>query len=331
MSDAALSSDTPTVFDLPVTLSDADHHAYRTRETGTVLFQWPDRWISFRGDKAVDALNGLVTNDVGTLRPGESQYAAALSPKGKIVADMRILCVDAHTVFTAVTPAAADAWIALTRKYVNPRLAKVTDEAEHVAWLLAGAKAADAIASISEYAIHESAPDVLVAQVPHGFVLATHASNASLVRGQFEALHPVHGSHQLLDVLRVESGLPQWGVDMDDQTIPQEANLDQLQAISFDKGCYTGQETVARLHFRGHVNRRLRGLRSSQAMRRGARITDATGKDVGDVRSSVISPQHGAIAIAMIRREISADDTVWMVDQDERVEAHVVELPFTGR
>jgi folate-binding protein YgfZ len=93
---------------------------------------------------------------------------------------------------------------------------------------------------------------------------------------------------------------------MDDNTIPQEANFDQLHAISYTKGCYVGQETVARVHFRGHVNKHLRGVRAAgvEPIHTGATLHDEAGAEVGDVRSAVRSPRLGAIALAMIRREV---------------------------
>jgi folate-binding protein YgfZ len=95
-------------------------------------------------------------------------------------------------------------------------------------------------------------------------------------------------------------------VDMDDNTIPQEANFDALHAISYTKGCYVGQETVARVHFRGHVNKHLRGVRGAgvEVIHSGATLHDESGTQVGDVRSAVRSPRLGAIALAMIRREV---------------------------
>src|SRR5207253_7970098 len=108
------------------------------------------------------------------------------------------------------------------------------------------------------------------------------------------------------DVARVEAGRPEWGLDMDETTIPQEANFDELGAISYTKGCYTGQETVARVHFRGHVNRHLRHLRAAgpEPPLAGADLLDAAGKSVGDVRSTAASPRLGGIAIGMVRREV---------------------------
>jgi folate-binding protein YgfZ len=117
---------------------------------------------------------------------------------------------------------------------------------------------------------------------------------------------------------------------MDDNTIPQEANLDALGAISFTKGCYTGQETVARLHFRGHVNRRLRGLLGATALPRHGQVLDASGKVVGDVRSTAMSPTRGPIAIAMLRREVEEGDTVLVDGRDGPISAEVRELPFSA-
>jgi folate-binding protein YgfZ len=139
------------------------------------------------------------------------------------------------------------------------------------------------------------------------------------------------------EVARVEAGRPEWGVDMDDATIPQEANLDGLGAISYTKGCYTGQEVVARVHFRGHVNKTLRGLRAASAPPPiGAALLDATGKAVGEVRTSLTSPRLGGIALGMVRREIEAGTSVtarWADDASGDIRAgetlvEVVTLPF---
>ena len=99
---------------------------------------------------------------------------------------------------------------------------------------------------------------------------------------------------------------------MNDSTIPQEANFDSLGAISYTKGCYTGQETVARVHFRGHVNRYLRKLHfvSASIPPTSAELVDDAGEVVGDVRSVAMSPRQGGVAIAMVRREVAAGATL---------------------
>jgi tRNA-modifying protein YgfZ len=132
------------------------------------------------------------------------------------------------------------------------------------------------------------------------------------------------------EIARVEAGRPEWGVDIDDSTIPQEANFDELDAISYTKGCYIGQEVVARVHFRGHVNRHLRGLRaaSTDAPPTGAQLIDDSGNHVGDVRSSVASPRLGGIALAMIRREVTPGMSLNAKWESGERRADVTLLPF---
>jgi tRNA-modifying protein YgfZ len=114
---------------------------------------------------------------------------------------------------------------------------------------------------------------------------------------------------------------------MDGDTIPEEAGLNE-RAVSFDKGCYVGQETVARLHYKGKPNRHLRGLRLSAPASGGDEILLGE-KRVGTVGSACVSPAHGPIALAIVRREASPGDAVAV--GEERSSAEVVELPFAGR
>jgi len=132
------------------------------------------------------------------------------------------------------------------------------------------------------------------------------------------------------EIARIETGRPEWGVDMDDTTIPQEANFDALRAISYTKGCYVGQEVVARVHFRGHVNKHLRGLMAgkSEPAPEGAAVLSATGEQVGEVRSSALSPRLGAVAMGMIRREIETGTDVTLQWDGGKVSAKVSALPL---
>ena len=106
------------------------------------------------------------------------------------------------------------------------------------------------------------------------------------------------------EVVRVERGRPRYGLDLDDSVIPQEAGLNE-RAVNFTKGCYVGQETVARLFYRGKPNRHLRGLRLSEPVATGEPLRLGE-REVGRVGSSVVSPAHGPIALAIVRREASA-------------------------
>lgn len=349
---------TPPALIYPEPLSAPDAAAYVDLQRESAWFESAGQWSTFRGPKAAEALNGLVTNDVSLLQPGEGMHAAALTPKGKVLCDMLVFRVDEETFMLTLLRTGAPQWLATARKYVNPRLAKVEDVSDKWStWMLYGAQASKAVAALGagDQTV-ENLGDVmrqglaewkpwqhglwnigatsvrlirapLVGSMP-GFIIMADACDADIVRERLETSACRHATRAVWNIARVESGRPSFGIDMDDNTIPQEANLDTLGAISFTKGCYTGQETVARIHFRGHVNRRLRGLLGSSALPQHAQIVDASGKVVGDVRSTVISPRLGPIAIAMLRREVQAGDTVIVEGTDGPITAEVRELPF---
>ena len=316
------------VLSRPEPLSADDLAAYAHLDVGVVSLPAPVRWVELTGEKAVDALNGLITNDVSTLAEGASMRAVALTPKGKVLADLRVLRQGATQLALIMDDESAEAFVAMARKYVNPRLAVVRDvTAEGRCWWLVGA-GLSSLGALPTGVTGVARDDF--GDRPSMLLRAVHADVAA-VEAWLAQHTSVAGSTALGEVLRVEAGQPAFGLDMDDATIPQEANLDTLGAISFSKGCYTGQETVARVHFRGHVNRHLRGLRALTAIPGGASLVDQDGKAVGDVRSTVLSPTFGAIALGMIRREIAEGATV-MIQPPEgsAFEATVTVLPFSG-
>jgi folate-binding protein YgfZ len=145
-----------------------------------------------------------------------------------------------------------------------------------------------------------------------GFEIFVPSEAVGVLKTRLHAAGVSEGSRETWEIARVESGRPQWGTDMDDSTIPQEANFDELGAISYTKGCYIGQETVARVHFRGHVNRFLRKLRfvTRPAPPIGAELVDETGKVIGDIRSVALSPRFGGVALGMVRREVLPGTTL---------------------
>ncbi|HEU4993296.1 MAG TPA: hypothetical protein VFT29_00670 [Gemmatimonadaceae bacterium] len=280
--------------------------------------------MRFTGSKAAEVLTGLVTNDVAALTPGQGQYAAALSAKGKVVADLRILALE-EGFLTDTSPRAREGWVTVVRKYVNPRLARYTDESSSLLDLgIFGVQARyvveqvtgighSALAILAPYAhvtVTRNGVPIVIVRSPEleleGYDLFVPAEHFQDVWDAAVAARATPAGLTAWEIARVEAGRPEWGIDMDDATIPQEVNLEELGAISYTKGCYTGQEVVARVHFRGHVNRQLRGLRASgtHAPPRRAALFDATNKAVGDVRSSVSSPRLGGIALGMVRREV---------------------------
>ena len=290
----------------PVELDEDGARTWNAMQSGIgAWFELPDwHWMTFSGDKTVDVLNGLVTNDVSMLRDGDVQFAAALTAKGKLVADLFIYRESATSFLTGTRMPAYAGWAQVVRKFVNPRLAMYRDEQESLTTFLVAGAAASALRVESRRMripmLGSIAAELIV--VPREMREA--------VREQLRDLHGREGHQDALEVARIAAGWPRWGVEMDDNTLVQEANLEQLGAVSFEKGCYTGQETVARVHFRGHVNRHLRHLESAQPVNPGSTVRDAEGKEVGDVRSSAVVPGKGALAVAMVRREVAPGDTV---------------------
>lgn len=298
---------------------------YHILRHGALLLDRSERGRGIaEGAKVRETLTGLVTNDLLALAPGQGQHAVALTAKGKVIADVRFFALAPDRIWFDLAPRCTTQWWEMVRKYVNPRLAKLRDEAS--AWrhlTIAGpqARAATAHATGVDAAVLEALPPegIHAVAVPAPLLVARSSEvgldafdiwmpDADLGAVRARALEGGAREGGLIawEIARVEHGRPEFGLDMDDATIPQEANLDAWHAISYTKGCYTGQEVVARVHFRGHVNRHLRGLRfdGGQAAPPGTVLKDGEGKEVGDVRSSVMSPRLGPIALGMVRREI---------------------------
>jgi folate-binding protein YgfZ len=157
-----------------------------------------------------------------------------------------------------------------------------------------------------------------------GIDLIAAAGEAELLRAALADAGAVEVSPDAIEILRIEAGTPRFGAEMDSATMPAEAGIVET-AVNFEKGCYIGQETVARLHYRGKPNRHLRGLRLSAPTAPGAALL-AGEKEVGKVGGSCVSPIHGPIALAILRRE--AEPGTELLVGEDGVTARVVDLPF---
>jgi tRNA-modifying protein YgfZ len=191
--------------------------------------------------------------------------------------------------------------------------------------------AVDVLTSLPAYA-HLVVDAGIVMRVPgiSGYEIFAPVDGGDELQRRLVAAGAIVCSAATWDIVRVEAGSPEWGIDIDDATIPQEANLDEMGAISYTKGCYTGQETVARIHFRGHVNKHLRGLRVVGAALPPVKsgLYDAAGKPVGDSRSAVYSPRLGGLALGIVRREVEPGTTVAVRWEGGETSATVTTLPF---
>jgi tRNA-modifying protein YgfZ len=292
--------------------------------------------LALTGGQAAEMLNGQVSNDVEALAPGTGCYAGLLTNKGKMLGDLRVLNTGGELLLVTERAAlqalfdqlrrGAIGWDAeLHKRTLQQGLLSLIGPRARAVAAAAGAAAADLPAGehANRPAEIGSAPVLLVA-TDLGVDVVCAAEDTARVRDALLAAGAVAVDEAAAEVVRVESGRPRYGIDLDDATIPQEAGLND-RAVSFTKGCYVGQETVARLHWRGKPNRHLRGLRLSAPADTGTplRLGD---REVGRLGSVAVSPGHGPIALALVRREVGIGDTLAVGDGG--VTAQVVDLPF---
>src|SRR5919106_4099005 len=266
-----------------------------------------------RGGEAVDFLQGQVSNDVEALAPGSGCYATILTHKGKIRTDLRIL--RGEDFFWLDTEAIGHAVLRhMLGTYTVGRDVQWEDLTEDHAILSLIGPAAEELApeapAEAEHSFTDSGTGLWV-RTDLGLDVLCGARRADELRAE---LGVEEVSEEAAECLRIESGRPRLGIDMDAETMPQEAGINE-RAVDFEKGCYIGQETVARLHYKGKPNRHLRGLLLSEPAERGAEILLGD-RVVGRIGSTCVSPRLGPVALALVRREAAPGDTV-LVDGSE--------------
>src|SRR3954453_7387348 len=269
--------------------------------------------LALTGREAKVFLNGKLTNDVEALAPGHGLYAAFLTHKGKMLGDVRVLDLGDELFLDTER-------VALQALFDTIRRAKIGFDCElHKRTLQQG------LVSVVGEAPVDPGPaehDNVRAEIGGVAVVAGRTNVGVDLICDAERTDELKATLDLpevdAEVLRVEAGRPRYGIDLDDTVIPQEAGLNE-RAVSFTKGCYVGQETVARLHYRGKPNRHLRGIRLAAPVPPGAPL-HLGDREVGRVTSAVVSPTLGPIALGLVRREAEPGT---QLDLGE-----VVELPF---
>jgi folate-binding protein YgfZ len=286
--------------------------------------------LSVTGPDAAEYLQGQLTSDVEALQPGEGQYSALLDRKGHMQADMRVLRPAAEEVWLDTEPEALAAARRHLEMYSIGRDVKVADVGEERTILsLIGPRAVEvaATAVLPENACEASAVagvECLAVGTGTGIDLIAAAVDAERLRDALLAGGAVEVSAAAAEILRIESGTPRFGAEMGTETMPAEAGIVE-RAVSFTKGCYIGQETVARLHYKGRPNRHLRGLRLSAPAEPGAALRLGE-KEVGRLGGAAVSPALGPIGLAILRRE--AEPGAELAVGEDGVTARVVDLPF---
>ena len=314
------------------TLADSLAAEHRTLTEGCGLVDRAGRGrLALTGADRREFLHGQITNDIEGLERGRGCYAALLTHKGKMLADLRVLDLGDELLLSCERAGLQELFNMIRRYKLGSdvELHKRTLELGELSLIgpdarrIAGADAA----ALGTYE-HDNAraeigghPVVLVT-ADGGVDVFCDAERTEAVRGALVAAGAAEVSEAAAELVRIEHGRPRYGLDLDDSVIPQEAGLNE-RAVSFTKGCYVGQETVARLFYRGKPNRHLRGLRLSAPVEPGTPLQLGE-REVGRVTSVAVSPAFGPIGLAIVRREAEPGATL----QAGEATATVAELPF---
>ncbi len=277
----------------------------------------PDRGIlRATGSDRTRFLNGMLSNDVASLETGQACYATQLDRKGHVVADLWALALeDAFLLDTA--PGRGGVILELLEKHI------IADDVEFedlsAAWGRIDFEGPEARAACGAPALEPNAVATGRADGAEwlwvgGGGLSADGVRALGPREALEALIERAGLDELssehAEILRIERFLPAYGVDLGERSFPAEARLDH--ALSFTKGCYIGQEIVARIDSRGAVNRLLVQLHAAAPVEPGAKIT-ARGRPVGSVTSAAVSPSQGALALGYVKSELAVPGTALQI------------------
>lgn len=290
-------------------------HYSHIQSGGTAYYRQPRGLIAVRGGEAVQFLDGLISNDVKTLEDGGQMLAAFPNAQGRLLAVVRVVRQGER--FLIETEEA-------THKTVFDNLFRFTMAGDFFAEDLS-----EEYSFIKVY--HRSfipiTPPFIEFDRRRGTDYFVHHEDVTDFLGELTYFNAIAVSEELYEVLRIEAGVPVFGKDMDETTIVPELGLDGL--ISYKKGCYIGQEIIARIHFRGHVAKRLTGLTadsSAKLLEAGAEIMTIDGKNAGRVTSVTISPRlQKMIALAYVRFDHLTGGTKLAVDGTE---VEVTDLPF---
>lgn len=314
----------------PVTEPDLDAEYRQIREECGLIDRSDRTWIEVSGPDAAEYLQGQVTNDTEELEPGAGAYAALLDRKGHLQADMRILRLADDSFLIDTETDAGPVLLKHLTMYKIGRKVEVGETTRSLFSLVGpAAYAVTGLAPGGEHAFTEATiagADCLVVATTFGLDVICDPGSGEAVRAQLEADRAIPVSEAAAEIIRVERGLPRFGSDMTGANMPAEAGIVE-RAVSFTKGCYIGQEPVARLHYKGRPNRHLRGLRPSGPVNHGdpVRLGD---RQLGEIGTAVLSPASGRIALSILRKEAEPGATVTVETESGEVEAEVVELPF---
>jgi len=329
-------------------------HEYRAAREGAALFDRSDAGkIAVAGTDRLGYLHAMFTQDILALQRGSGCYAAFLTPQGRMIADLRVLELG-DTVLIDLPTSRVSAVVERLDQFIFSEDVRLGDLTQAFGKLtVAGPRAADVVGRVLGETAGQGLAlqgwpefrnqrvewrgDTLVVAASAdlgltGFDVYAERPRLQMLAGALVEAGAIPASAETAEVLRVEAGLPAFGKDMDGDTIPLEAGIED-RAISFTKGCYPGQEVIIRVVHRGHgrVARRLTGivLDGSSVPERDDLLRGGD-RDAGRVTSAVLSPALGRpIAIAMVHRDFLEPGTeLTLLHGEDRFRATTTALPF---
>jgi folate-binding protein YgfZ len=337
-----------------------EYAAVRQGGAGLIDFSFRGRLL-VGGSEAVQFLNGLITNDMKTLAENAWMPAAFPTVQGRLIASVRVIRLkdegegkNANPTFLIDTePATHERVLKTIERFTLAGDFRVSDLTTKTALLsvqgknsvnvvrsVLGEEAADVTSNEAgqvTWKQSDATETVTVIRATHtaedGFDLLVNSDRAVSL---WEALQNAGGrpvGYDAFEILRIEAGVPRYGADMDESNVITELPLDD--AVSFTKGCYVGQEIIARIKYRGHVAKKLTGLKFEQAVKIdvNATIKSEDGKEVGRITSKTYSPHLGCtIALGYLKYDYLAPGTLVKINSGEEERwAQVTELPFVGK
>ena len=319
---------------------------YRALRESVVLVDLSFRGcLAVLGDDRVEFINGQVTNEVAGLKPGQGCYAALVNAKARMQADLHVYRLDDELILD-FEPGLLDAVTQRLESHIVADQIELVDASPHFGLLsLQGPKTADTLKVLGlalpgePFAHTKTTLDDLgeVYLMNNGRYGTTgcdlYIPTASLAKAAVRLANGIEGQGgclagwQATEIVRVEAGIPRFGIDMDNNTLPPEANL-ETRAISYTKGCYIGQEIIARIRTYGRVNRTFVGYCLDADLATGTQLDDDSGKTVGTLTSVIDSPRFGPIALGLAKRGSESPGQVLTAREPVQGQATVAEIPF---
>jgi folate-binding protein YgfZ len=283
--------------------------------------------ISVSGSEAVMFLNGLITNDLKTLDENRWMPAAFPNVQGRLLAAVRVIR-RAEDILLDTEAVTREKVLKIIERFTLAGDFKVTDLTDQTAQIsLQGRGAAELVKAM--FGVEDLPRDGVWQDGSVTIIRATHTAEDGfdIIRDLgLPTLDATLVTEEAAEILRVEAGIARYGRDMDETNVVTETNLDD--AVSYTKGCYLGQEIIVRIKHRGHVAKKLTGLRfeTERRIEPGAIIKSTDDKEIGRVTSAVFSPKlETAVGLGYVRYEYLTPDTRVLIDD---VSASVQSLPL---